>query len=357
MHPLFLSGKKIFITGLLWSPVTFWVVTLHMLLTASVFSDSAIFVIPPMIIEFFIAASLWYICKSTPFPENDLTTFFTKHLLSMIAVTAIFLSLTYGYSLLLTNIYLNDKWTALFSRSLLLFSGVGASIYILTSLFFYLIITNGKVIAAEKNFLNQQLETTRAELNALKSTIHPHFIFNSLNLMKPLIKRDSKKAAEVISQLSEFLIYSYVYGNKPESTVEREIEHIKNYLYVEKMRLGKRLNIAYSIEEETLKIPVLPLILLPLAENCIKHGISQLIDGGNVKVSTKKSVNSLIFEFINSFENSGEKTDARSGHGLKNLEKRIKLFYGNNSGIIRESRSNLFSVKLYIPIKEGEINE
>lgn len=354
MHPLFRSGKKTLLTGLLWSPVTFWVIMLHMLLTGSVLRDSSIFVIPPMIIELFISASLWYICKSTPFSEAGVSTFFTKHILSMATLTGMLLIITYGYSQLLTNIFDNEKWSQLFSKSLLLFSGVSISIYILASLFYYLIISNEKVLTVEKNFLNQQLETARAELNALKSTIHPHFIFNSLNLMKPLIKKDPKRASELIAQLSEFLIYSYMYGNKSESTVEKEIEHVKNYLNVEKMRLGKRLEIEYNIDKKSFSVPILPLSLLPLAENCIKHGISQILEGGKIEINTKAKKELLIIEFKNPFEESSAIKDPRSGHGLKNLEKRVKLFYGNRAGILQESNPGVFRIRLYIPLKNGE---
>ena len=357
MHPLFLSGKKIFITGLLWSPVTFWVVMLHMLLTASPITDSAIFVIPPMIIELFIAASLWYICKATPFSDKDIITFFTKHTLSMATVTSLLLLVTFGYSLLLSNLYSSDKWNLLFHKSLFLFAGTGISIYILVSLLFYLIISNEKVLDAEKKYLNQQLETTRAELNAIKNTIHPHFIFNSLNLMKPLIKKDPLKAGEVISQLSEFLIYSYVYGSRSESTVEKELEHVRNYLHVEKMRLGKRLNIDYSIDKRVLNYSIIPLSLLPLAENSIKHGISQLLDGGTIRIIVKKEKTSLVLEFINPFEDSYKESNSRSGYGLTNLEKRVKLFYGNSAGIITSKKDYTFSVKLFIPLKTGAENE
>jgi len=354
MHPLFKSGKKIAFTGLLWSPVTFWVIMLHKLITGEKLIDSAVFVTLPMALEFIIAMSLWYICKSTQFSHDNILNFYLKHFVSLTALTLLLVSFSYGYSQILSNIYSTEKWEILFSKSILLLTGVAASIYILTSLFFYLSIANGKIIDAEKRVLKQKLETTTAELKALKTTVHPHFLFNSLNILKPLIKKDPKKTTEVISRLSEFLIYSYMYANRKTTSIEKEIEHIKNYLEIEKIRLGDRLRIKYSIGRGVLNHQVIPLILLPLTENGIKHGISQLINGGTLEIKIKKKNSFLVFEFKNPYDESIRNNSETGGHGLSNLKKRVKLYYGDKAGIITEKNKNIFGIRLFIPLTDEE---
>lgn len=352
MHPVLRSGKEILFAGLLWSPVTFWVIILHRILTGSEYSDSALLIIPPMILELGIAVSLWYICRSLRFEKGEIFNFISRHLVSLVLINSAWLLLTEGYSNILDSSMGTDKWNILFSDSIPLFAGVGVSIYFISSLLYYLIIANDNIRAKEQEILQQQLFSSRSELAALKSTIHPHFLFNSLNLLRPLIDKTPEKANELITKLSEFLIYSFKYGSRHDSTVKDELEHIRNYLSIEKMRLGKRLCTEFDIDKKTLSAPVPPLILLPVIENSIKHGISQLLDGGLLSVKVKQGKENITIEIKNPFE-LPEKPLTGGGHGLSNLKKRIFLYYGNKGGLITEREENIFSIKLFIPLPEA----
>ncbi|MEN8154820.1 MAG: histidine kinase [Acidobacteriota bacterium] len=351
MHPVLRSGKEILFAGLLWSPVTFWVILLHRILTGSEYSDSALLIIPPMVLQLGISIALWFICKSLRFERGGIFNFVSRHLFSIVLINSAWILLTEGYSNILDSSMGTEKWNTLFSNSIPLFVGVGISIYLFSSLLYYLIIANDNIRMKEQEILEQQLFSSRSELSALKSTIHPHFLFNSLNILRPLIDKSPEEANNLITKLSEFLIYSFKYGSRQESTIEDELEHIRNYMSIEKMRLDKRLKTEFTIDKDTLSTPVPPLILLPVIENGIKHGISQLLNGGLLSVKISKGKENIIIEIKNPFE-VPDKKPAGGGHGLSNLKKRLSLYYGNRGGLITEREENIFFTRIFIPLPE-----
>jgi len=353
MHPAFRSGKDMIVAGLLWSPVALWTIILHRTLSDSDLSTSAILLVPPMILLLGIAISVWYICKGLPFEKGNILYFIVRHSLTMIMILAVWLGISNGYSGLLNEYFSSGNWTKLFSSSIPLLTGTGIFAYLLSILIYYLFLANERIRAAEKEILQQQLEASRSELEALKTTIHPHFLFNTLNLISPLIKRSPKQASELISHLSEFLIYSFEHSVKTKSTVNDEIEHIKNYLSVEKFRLGDRLETELKLQKGTTGIKVPPLILLPVVENSIKHGISQLLEGGVIRIETLIKEEHMVIIVSNPYEENAKKPRGR-GHGLKNLKKRLKIYYKGKGGILTGKEKDLFKVRIFIPMEEGE---
>ncbi len=348
MHPAFKSGKDMIVAGLLWSPVAFWTIILHKTFTKANFTKSSILIIPPMIFLFGICISIWYLSKGLPFDKENILYFLVRHSLSMILILAVWIGISSGYAGLLNEYSPDGEWKTLFNSSIPILAGTGVLTYFLSLLIYYLSMANEKIRSAEKEIIQQQLEASISELEALKTTIHPHFLFNSLNLISPLINNHPKRASELISYLSEFLIYSFERNIKKNSTLKGEIEHIKNYLSVEKFRLENRLKTKYHIEKGTDNIPVPPLLLLPVVENSIKHGISQLLKGGTITVRVLKKEEHLMISISNPFEENGKKLKGR-GHGLNNLRKRLKIYYKGDGGILTENKNGMFNVRIFIP--------
>ena len=340
------------VAGLLWSPVAFWTIILHRTLSGSSLSDSAILLIPPMIILLGIAISIWYICKGLPFEKGNILNFITRHSFTMILILAVWLGISTGYSSLLNDYFPAGKWSDMFSSSIPLLTGTGIFTYLLSILIYYLVIANERIRKAEREIFQQQIEASRSELEALKTTIHPHFLFNSLNLISPLIRRSPARASKLISHLSEFLIYSFEHSVKKSSTVLDEIDHIKNYLSVEKFRLGDRLETRFDLEEGTSGFHVPPLILLPVVENSIKHGISQLLEGGLITVKTLKKGDHLVIVITNPYEENVKKPRGK-GHGLTNLKQRMKIYYRGEGGVLTGKKDNIFNVRIFIPVSGG----
>ncbi len=339
------------IAGLLWSPVAILVIILHKQFFKVSFRESSLILIPPLIFLFGIVISIWYLCKGLPFEKEFLSSFFLRHFFSLVLILGTWIGLTAFYFEILLNYIPSTNRNILYNESIPFMAGAGIFVYLFSTLIYYLIFANEKLKLSEKEALQKQLEASRSEIQALKTTIHPHFLFNTLNLLSPLIKQNPPLASELVSHLSEFLIYSFEHSIKQSSTLTDELDHIKNYLSVEKFRLGERLRVEFDIGEDTSELIVPPLILLPIVENSIKHGISRKLEGGKITIKTEKRGNSLVITIKNPFEDSGEIPVGR-GYGLKNLKKRIELYYNGEGGILTEDNNDIYIVKIFIPLNE-----
>ncbi|MEM6829048.1 MAG: histidine kinase [Bacteroidota bacterium] len=133
---------------------------------------------------------------------------------------------------------------------------------------------------------NEQLaqEKLKAELNFLKAQVHPHFLFNTLNNLYALTLRQSKDAAEVVLKLSELLNYMLYECNTDQVPINKEIKLVQDYIALEKIRYGKRLDIAFNIRGNADRQLVAPMLILPFVENSFKHGVSEELNDSWINI-------------------------------------------------------------------------
>ncbi len=354
MHPLLRSPKQLLMVGLLWSPICLWVVILHKYLVNVKWAVSFSLVIPPMIIKLFICLSLWYICKVIKLEWRFLLKFAAVHILSLFLINGVWLLLIMAYSQGLDLVLKTDRWGLLFIESIPVFLGVGVSMYFTWSLGYYLVLANEKIRLKEQEILKQRLFASQAELKALKTTIHPHFLFNGLNMLNPLIRKSPERAQAFVTELSDFLLYSLRYGKKELVTVRDELDHVTNYLAIEGERLGERLKVDLKVDESSRQCSILPLTLLPLVENAVKHGIGQSLQGGTLSITIKKGTDYLSVEIENPYEKPNRPAKGE-GLGLETLKKRMKVYYGSSGNVTVNKDETTFHVKLLIPLQlEGK---
>jgi len=350
MHPFLRTPKQFLITGLLWSPPCFWVIFLLNSLVEVSWWDACIWAGPAMIVEFFICLSTWYICRMTSLYHWYLVKTIWAHIISAALLNSFWLLLIMLYSEVLNLIFKTDTWRERFVEVVPLFFAVGVSLYFIAILAHYLVLAVEKNRRAEQEVFKQKLLAGQAELKALKATVHPHFLFNCLNLLGPLVRTSTTKAQQVISQLADFLLYSLKYGKETLVTVRDELDHINNYLGIESLRLGDRLKLHFDIDEELLGTPVLPLTLLPLVENAIKHGIGQCIAGGTLTISIKKVGNHFRVVITNPYDEPFRPVPGE-GLGLDTLKQRISTFYHHHGQLLTRKNGKTFEVELYFPQK------
>lgn len=207
-----------------------------------------------------------------------------------------------------------------------------------------------------QNFKKTEIENLRweasskdIELNKLKSQLNPHFMFNSMNSIRALIDENPSKAKEAITQLSNILRNTLLMNKNKEILLMEELQLVKDYLDLEKIRYEERLESQFNIAPETLNLKVPPLIVQTQVENAIKHSISKLPKGGIIKVNSGIHDNNMIIEVINTGQISLEKTD--TGFGLINSKQRLELLYGPGASIeIKNTSNNEVSVQITIPI-------
>lgn len=192
--------------------------------------------------------------------------------------------------------------------------------------YMYKILERNREITAEKLQMENLLTTTELEL--LKTQLNPHFLFNALNSIKALVLIDSEKARDAIVKLSELLQFSLSYEKTPLISMREELYKVEKYLELEKIRFGQRLSFQFDISEATLDLEVPPALVLTLTENAIKHGITQLPDGGVINVKSKLEGGDLRIEVLNTGQLRSENL---KGIGLKNIRSRLKHLFGNSA--------------------------
>lgn len=186
-------------------------------------------------------------------------------------------------------------------------------------------------------------EKMKAELMLLKSQVSPHFFFNTLNNLYGLVAKDAQKAQEIILKLSDMMRYSIYEGEKDTVILNDEIDFLKNYIELHKMRYHKHIFVDFNFDiDENRK--VVPLLFIILLENAFKHGVENLRENAYIKVKLTTSQNQLYFMI----ENNYEKTKTVSGIGLKNLKRRLELTYPNQHELTFSVTENIYQVQLIL---------
>jgi len=206
----------------------------------------------------------------------------------------------------------------------LLFSGTLTSLiqcWILVGLFV--------AIRYYRRYLEKQQELNAAQLKALKMQLHPHFLFNTLHSISSLIDINPKDAQKMTSRLGQLMRSTLDHERKQEASLAEEVEYIQNYLGIEHVRFQDRLEIHYDIEAAAMNATLPYLILQPIVENAIKHGIKDMQEGGTIQLSAKVSDDRVVIT-IQDNGGGGSNDNSGSGIGLSNVFKRLSQFYQND---------------------------
>jgi two-component system LytT family sensor kinase len=196
----------------------------------------------------------------------------------------------------------------------------------------------------------QKLQT---ELQFLKTQIHPHFFFNTLNNLYALTLIKSDDAPEVVLKLSGLMDYLIYESNETHVSLPKELQHIKNYLALEKLRFGKRLELSYNVTGEIENKFIAPMLILPFVENAFKHGVRDSINEGWINIHITVDGDRLSFTIENSKpkEDIGKPQlpdDNRDRIGLKNVMRRLDLLYADQHDLILTNTEESFKAALNI---------
>lgn len=214
--------------------------------------------------------------------------------------------------------------------------------YILWSTFYFLY----HFLEGNTRSLKYEAAMNEMHLNQLKSQLNPHFIFNALNSMRALVDEEPSKAKIAITQLSNILRNSLITDKKRVVSFGDELNTVRDYLALESIRFEERLRVTYNIDPASGGFEVPPMMVQTLVENAIKHGISKLMAGGVIEVSSQVIDSVLMLKIRNSGQliNGIKKPNSRSGVGLVNTKERLKLIYGENASFRIYNENNKFVV-------------
>ena len=294
-----------------------------------------------------IALSLWYPFSFFNSGNTRVTTTILNLIISgIISVTLWALTTKYTMQMILPedNSY-NEYWEATFPYRI----GSGVFIYGLVVLSYYLFMS--LINLSEKNVREARLKSLvkETELKMLRSQINPHFLFNSLNSISSLTVTNPEKARIMVVKLSDFMRYALARKDELPVSFRSELDNLRLYLDIEKVRFGSKLVTEESIEESCLDVKIPVMLLQPLYENAIKHGVYESTE--SVSITTTARIVDACLEIIisNNFEQTSFAPKG-TGTGVANVSRRLELIYGNKSSITSSVDKDIYTVRLQIPV-------
>ena len=216
----------------------------------------------------------------------------------------------------------------------------------------YLVFTGVLFLTGQyARMLIEKRDAARNELSALKAQINPHFLFNNLNTIYSMASQNDKRATDVILKLSDFLRYVLYDTSSERIQLEKEVEMIKTYVGLQKERINPEITkIELDISGDFSGVEIAPLLLLPLAENCFKHGVGK--DLGNIHIFIEYSNQQLVFRTENNValrEKTG--SNENGGIGIQNVEKRLSLIYPHRHSLKYQEKEGIFRLEMKIDLK------
>lgn len=207
----------------------------------------------------------------------------------------------------------------------------------------------GGSIATQQKQQALEREKLESELSFLKAQTNPHFLFNTLNNLYGLARRNDQNTAPSIMKLSNIMRYILYECNAPTIPIENEVLIIEDYIQLEKLRYDERLKINFKKSVDNWQQEIAPLILLPFVENAFKHGASESRFDIHLDIDLELNADRLQFKIKNTRDSSdSDPAVLREGIGLKNVKRQLDLVYGQNYSLNISPDQNIFSVELLI---------
>jgi two-component system sensor histidine kinase AlgZ len=226
--------------------------------------------------------------------------------------------------------------------------GVGILLYLLSAGLHYASLAAEATREASLAAVEARTLARDAELHALRMQINPHFLFNSLHSIAALATTDGLRAREMCIRLADFLRSSLGLGGRDSIPLREELALARSYLEVERVRFGARLEFSEDIQESCRDCAVPVLLLQPLVENAVKHGIAGLVEGGAIRLSVERLGESVRVAVENGFDPDAPPPN-RLGMGLPHVRRRLELRYGASASLQAGGREGVYRVELRFP--------
>ena len=229
-----------------------------------------------------------------------------------------------------------------------LLSGLGVLLYLMSVALHYLLSEVQAAREAEKTALRYELLAREAELKAFKAQVDPHFLYNSLNAVASLCGSRPQDARQMSQLLADFFRATLRLGGNERVTLAQEIDLVSRYLAIEKVRFGERLGVDVVVDADVESTVVPPLILQPLVENAVRHGISSMIDGGVVRIAARRS-DGVVRITVTNPADPDRAHGAGEGIGLQNVRGRLNVLFGASAALRAEEAGGEYRVVMELP--------
>lgn len=346
MHPILNSVRRLLLYLSAWGPISAILIYLFASLGGFTWKQSLVLAFPLCAVYAFVCLSAWYTCRSLPFDNSSA---WLPHAAAACIASFLWIfaarAIASALSLLPSFAGMDQR----VSRIYPLLFGSGVFLYLLAVALYYVLLSSQAAHEAEKNAVEARVLARDSELKALKTQVNPHFIFNCLNSISALTSSDPAKAREMCVLLGDFLRKTLGLGEKALIPLRDELALLHAYLSVEQIRFGNRLRLEESTDPDVLDCLLPPLLLQPMIENAVAHGVAHMTEGGWIRLQiSSRSARNVNIEIENNFDPEAPKRRG-AGIGLKNVRQRLSTSYGSRADFDVRTNHDRFLVSLNLP--------
>ncbi|HUB80669.1 MAG TPA: histidine kinase [Bryobacteraceae bacterium] len=348
MHPLLESSRRLALYLAAWIPVLALLVYVMWASGGIGWLDATVVLAPSCLIYAFACLSPWYICGTLPLGADRWQ---SLAITFGMASTMGSLVLVGGAWLTASAVAETGKMAGIEQRlhgHLALLFGMGVLLYLLSAGLHYAALAVEASHEAERQAAEARTLAREAELQSLRNQLNPHFLFNSLHSISALATQDGARAREMCVRLADFLRSSLGLGSQENIPLREELALARSYLEVEQVRFGERLRVVEDVAAACQECSVPPLLLQPLVENAIKHGVAGMLEGGAIRLTVEQTDGAVSITVENGFD-PDMAMPRKLGIGLSHVRRRLEVRYGEQASFDAGVFGNVYRVVLRFP--------
>src|SRR3954463_5033393 len=350
MHPILARPWRLAVYLAIWIPLGVLLAALLALQGALGWTDALLAAVPLSVAYGFLCLSAWYVTGGSPVDRLGATRVVASAIASAFLSSAVWLLLARGGVGIIVSLMRRVDVPGSFRTGAPTLFGFGFLLYLLAMAVSYLAAAFAVSRDVERRGLELQVLAGGAELRALRAQFDPHFLFNSLQSISALTTADPAAARRMCLLLADFLRETLALGARARIPLSAELALVRKFLAIEQVRFGDRLQVDVDAGDNA-DTPVPPLLLQPLVENAVTHGVAHVLEGGVVRVRTERRVASLVITVDNPTD-ADRPAGRGTGLGLRKVRERLASAYGVDAFLRAEEQEGRFIVRLELPVSE-----
>ena len=342
MHPIFRNPQFFRAYLPAWLPIGLILAGILRISSQLLWLEVISVMVPLTVVLAIVCLTAWYVCRFDLRTTADWKLFVVIVPAAMCASTFV---MAFGHLIVWVLGHLFQGLEPRFRPAIPVLAAMFCLVYLLSVMLHYL-------IQALESSQRAEILSREAELKALKAQVNPHFLFNSLNSISALTSIDPARARQMCIALSDFLRNSLRLGERASISFGEELALARSYLEVERVRFGQKLQVVQRLSEGCEECNVPPLLVQPLVENAIKHGIATLSEGGEIAVTGQRVDGRLRVTVENPFDPDAPPAQ-RTGFGLTGVRNRLEARYGSAGRLEIEVAPSLYRATIVLPWAEA----
>ena len=348
MHPIFASYARLALYLAIWIPAAALVTIEFATVGALPWAAAAVMAVPLSIAYAFVCLAAWYPCRATPLQTSGTARIGFTHSTAASLSSGLWIMLGSAWARALAAFGYTTPFERFGDQVPVLFV-TGVLLFVLSVFAHYLLISYEAAQQSETRSLELDVLARDAQLTALRAQVNPHFLFNSLHSIASLIGSDQAGARRMCVLLADFLRDSVRVGGRDQIALSQELSLVRQYLSIEQIRFGDRLVVREEMPSRLEGALVPPLLLQPLVENAVKHGIAGLIAGGTVTVRAREEGGELVLTVENPYD-TDRPIASSTRVGLQNVKRRLDTQFGPRSSVRIAEHDGLYQAEIRLPL-------